>query len=118
VPALSAVAAVANGRTVIKNASRLRIKESDRLRSVSETLSALGADIRETEDGLEINGRESLKGGVVDSFGDHRIAMMAAVASASCTEPVTIKNAQAVSKSYPAFFEDFSSLGGRVVEEA
>ncbi|HHU05400.1 MAG TPA: 3-phosphoshikimate 1-carboxyvinyltransferase [Clostridiales bacterium] len=117
VPVLSAVAAVAKGRTVIKNASRLRMKESDRLRAVSETLSKLGADITETEDGLVINGRESLTGGTADSFGDHRIAMMAAVASVACTEPVTIKNAEAVNKSYPHFFEDFRSLGGRAVEE-
>ena len=117
VPVLSAVAAVAKGRTVIKNASRLRMKESDRLRAVSETLSKLGADITETEDGLVINGRESLTGGTADSFGDHRIAMMAAVASVACTESVTIKNAEAVNKSYPHFFEDFRSLGGRAVEE-
>jgi len=116
VPALSAVAAVAKGRTVIRNASRLRMKESDRLRSVRETLSALGADIAETEDGLVINGRGRLRGGTVHSFGDHRIAMMAAIASIACEGPVTIKNAEAVNKSYPHFFEDFRYLGGRAEE--
>ncbi|NLL45996.1 MAG: 3-phosphoshikimate 1-carboxyvinyltransferase [Clostridiales bacterium] len=116
VPALSAVAAIAGGTTVIKNASRLRIKESDRLQTVAGTLSALGADITETEDGLLIKGRPRLTGGVVDSCGDHRIAMMAAIAAAACVKPVTIKNAEAVNKSYPNFFRDFRSLGGRANE--
>lgn len=112
VPVLSAVAAIAEGTTLVKNASRLRIKESDRLQTVAGTLSALGADITETEDGLIINGRPRLTGGVVDSCGDHRIAMMAAIASVACIEPVTIKNAEAVNKSYPDFFKDFNTLGG------
>ena len=112
VPILAAVAAVSEGRTVISNANRLRIKESDRLKTVTETLKTLGADISEKEDGLIINGKPALKGGIVSSHGDHRIAMMSAVISTACREPVTIKNAQAVSKSYPAFFEDFNALGG------
>jgi len=116
VPVIAAVAAVAAGETVIYNAARLRIKESDRLRAVSETLSTLGADITETPDGLLIKGMESLKGGVVSSFGDHRIAMTAAVASCVCKEPVTINGAEAVDKSYPGFFRDFESLGGQVTE--
>jgi len=116
VPVLSAVASVADGVTVIKNASRLRIKESDRLHTVSKTLSALGVDIAETEDGLIIKGRERLKGGIVDSCGDHRIAMMAAITSIACTQPVTIENAQAVNKSYPDFFKDFAFLGGKLKE--
>ncbi len=116
VPVLSAVASVSEGETLIKNAGRLRIKESDRLRTVFLTLSALGAEIKETGDGLIIRGRERLSGGVVDSFGDHRIAMTAAVASTVCEKPVTIKNAEAVNKSYPGFFEDFASLGGKVLK--
>ncbi len=114
VPAIAAVASVAKGRTVIKNAARLRIKESDRLYTVSKTLSELGADIEETADGLIINGREELKGGTVDACGDHRIAMMAAIAAARCQKAVHILNAEAVRKSYPAFFEDYMSLGGKV----
>lgn len=116
VPVLSVVASVANGRTVIKNASRLRIKESDRLVSVSKTLRALGANVEETDDGLIIEGVKRLKGGTVDSYSDHRIAMMAAVASTVSEGPVKILNAEAVRKSYPGFFEDFRALGG-IVEE-
>ena len=117
VPVLSAVASVAAGETLISGAGRLRIKESDRLRSVAETLRAIGAKIRETEDGLVIRGVESLRGGTVTSFSDHRIVMMAAVASIACKEPVAINVAEVVSKSYPGFFEDFEALGGQVIED-
>jgi 3-phosphoshikimate 1-carboxyvinyltransferase len=113
VPILAAVASVAEGKTVIYNAKRLRIKESDRLRTVAATLSELGADIMETQDGLIINGKTTLKGGTVQSHGDHRIAMTAAVISSACVNPVVIENAEAVYKSYPGFFEDFSALGGK-----
>jgi 3-phosphoshikimate 1-carboxyvinyltransferase len=113
IPVLSAVASIAHGKTIIKNAARLRLKESDRLSSVTKSLTALGAGIAETEDGLVISGRGRLSGGITDSFGDHRIAMTAAVASAACDNPVIIKNAHAVNKSYPGFFSDFAALGGR-----
>jgi 3-phosphoshikimate 1-carboxyvinyltransferase len=117
-PVLAAVAAAGTGTTVIRNAARLRLKESDRLFSTAQTLTTLGADISETEDSLVIKGRPRLGGGLVDSFGDHRIAMMAAIASAACTEPVTITGAQAVNKSYPAFWKDLAALGKNLrVEE-
>jgi 3-phosphoshikimate 1-carboxyvinyltransferase len=112
VPVLASVASVADGRTVIYNAERLRIKESDRLHSVTETLTSLGADISETETGLVINGKPELNGGEVFSFGDHRIAMTAAVISAACKNPVLIQKVEAISKSYPGFFRDFAALGG------
>ena len=113
VPVLAAVASTAEGRTVIRNAERLRIKESDRLHTVATSLTSLGADVTETEDGLVINGKKTLAGGKTQSFGDHRIAMTAAVISAACTGPVIINNAEAVNKSYPTFFEDFNTaLGG------
>jgi 3-phosphoshikimate 1-carboxyvinyltransferase len=113
VPLLATVASTARGRTVIYNAKRLRYKESDRIRTTCEMLKNLGADITATEDGMIINGRDSLEGGTVDSFNDHRIVMAAAAASAKCSGDIYIKNAHAVAKSYPAFFEDFNSLGGR-----
>ena len=112
VPVLSVLAAVSPGKTEFINAARLRIKESDRLKATKEMLTALGGDCTETEDGLIINGAQKLRGGVVDSVNDHRIAMSAAVAAIACKEPVTIKNAQAVEKSYPTFFEDYKMLGG------
>jgi len=118
VPVLSAVASVAEGETTISNAGRLRIKESDRLRSVTEALLALGADIRESQDGLIIRGVKALRGGKVTSFSDHRIVMMAAAASIVCKKPVTIDVAEAVAKSYPDFFRDFEALGGQATIEA
>jgi 3-phosphoshikimate 1-carboxyvinyltransferase len=113
VPVLAAVASTAEGKTVISGAERLRLKESDRLRTVVTSLSSLGADIKETEDGLIIHGKNKLTGGEVRSFGDHRIAMTAAILSAVCSNTVLIRDAEAVKKSYPAFFDDFQKkLGG------
>ena len=106
VPVLATVASIAQGRTVIRGASRLRLKESDRIASVSAMLRALGASVKETEDGLIIDGVPHLTGGTVDTCNDHRIAMSAAVASIACTSPVTIKGAECTSKSYPDFWED------------
>ncbi|MCL2049220.1 MAG: 3-phosphoshikimate 1-carboxyvinyltransferase [Defluviitaleaceae bacterium] len=114
IPVLAAVAATCEGTSVFKNASRLRLKESDRLTATAQTLAALGADIDETPDGLIVHGKATLRGGEVDSFGDHRIAMMAAIASAACTEPVIVNGAQAVNKSYPRFWDDLRILGKRV----
>lgn len=114
VPILAVAAAAAEGETRIYGAGRLRIKESDRLQTVSAMLSTLGADITETEDGLVIRGGKPLVGGTVDSAGDHRIAMAAAIASMLCTETVTVRGAQAVNKSYPKFWEHFTLLGGTI----
>jgi 3-phosphoshikimate 1-carboxyvinyltransferase len=110
VPVLAAAASVAEGKTTIYNAERLRIKESDRLKTVAASLTSLGADITETEDGLVIIGKKSLPGGETESYGDHRIVMMAS--TVRCAGPVVIHGAEAVNKSYPRFFEDFTSLGG------
>jgi len=112
VPLLAVLCATAKGRSVIYNASRLKYKESDRLESVYSLLKNLGARIEKTDDGFIIDGVERLSGGEADSFNDHRIVMSAAVASTACENEVLIKNAFAVAKSYPAFFEDFNSLGG------
>lgn len=110
VPVLATVASVAEGTTHIFGAARVRLKESDRLVTVREMLSSLGATLVETEDGLVIEGKPALMGGTVPSAGDHRIAMSAAVASVACREPVTITGAEATAKSYPAFFDDMASL--------
>ena len=115
VPVLCAVAAVSEGETIIKNAQRLRLKESDRLAATAQVLNLLGANVTEEPDGLRIKGVEKLTGGVVDSWGDHRIAMMAGVASLVCEGSVTITGAQAVRKSYPAFWDDFRALGKEVL---
>ena len=110
VPVIAATAALAQGTTRITGAGRLRIKESDRLATTTAVLRALGADVRETNDGLVIVGKPTLGGGTVQSFGDHRIAMTAAVASLGCQAPVTIEGAQAVAKSYPTFWEQLDLL--------
>jgi 3-phosphoshikimate 1-carboxyvinyltransferase len=80
-------------------------------------LSSLGADIKITDDGLIINGGKALSGGEVSSCKDHRIAMSAAVASTICTDTVTVNSAEAVAKSYPAFWEDFAALGVEITKE-
>lgn len=114
VPPLAARAALRKGKTYIVNAARLRIKESDRLRSVTDVLSKLGADILEEPEGLTITGKDRLAGGEVDAWGDHRIAMMAAVAAIGCEKEVILTGAENVRKSYPTFWEDYESLGGQI----
>lgn len=113
VPILCVAAAKAEGTTRIYNAGRLRLKESDRIESVCRMLTELGADITATEDGMIVHGGKPLMGGTVDSCGDHRIAMAAAVASSICRGEVTILGAEAVNKSYPRFWEDLETLTKR-----
>ena len=111
VPVLATVASVAEGTTVIHHAERLRLKESDRLQTTCAMLRALGAHISETEDGLRIEGVPALSGGSVSAFGDHRIAMSAAVAAVAATAPVTVIGAECAAKSYPRFWDDIAALG-------
>ena len=116
VPVLAAAMALAEGTSMITDAERLKIKESDRLRTVYDFLNKLGADITYGGSGLSLTGKERLAGGEVESHNDHRIAMAAAVASCGCRSAVTITGAEAVRKSYPDFFKDFAALGGKVKE--
>lgn len=114
VPVLAAAMALADGSSLITNAERLKIKESDRLRTVYDFLSKLDADITYAGEGLSLTGKPALCGGEISSHNDHRIAMAAAVASCGCKGAVTITGAEAVRKSYPDFFKDFAALGGKV----
>ena len=107
VPPIAALACYAKGTTRLINASRLRMKESDRLAALASELSKIGANIEALHDELIIVGRESLDGGITDSWNDHRIAMALALASIGCQSDVIIKRADAVKKSYPKFWEDF-----------
>ena len=117
VPIMAVAAALAEGTTIIRNAERLRFKESDRLKATREELGKLGAKIVETRDGLLVHGVKALKGGVkVWSHNDHRIAMALAVASTLCQEPVVIEGMDAIRKSYPEFANDFKELGGKMHE--
>lgn len=116
IPVLTVVAALAKGETKIINAKRLRIKECDRLHAIATELNKLGADVKELEDSLIINGVKTLNGGEVSSHDDHRIAMSMAIASTRCTSDLILENPACVSKSYPNFWEDFKSLGGEFIE--
>lgn len=111
VPILSVLATFSDRPTIICNAQRLCIKESNRLETTAAMLNALGGKVRITPDGLEIF-PAVLHGGTVDSAGDHRIAMCAAIAASGASAPVTILGAECVEKSYPAFFTDYQNLGG------
>ncbi len=110
IPDLVPILAVAEGETRITGASRLRIKESDRLATTAAMLTSLGGDVTVTDDGLCIRGVKILHGGVVDAAGDHRIAMSAAIAATRADGDVTIRGAEAVAKSYPGFWDVFEEI--------
>ena len=110
-PPLVALASFCEGRSIIKGTERLKVKESDRAFTLQKEFSALGVDIQNFENRIEITGREKINGGVVSSHGDHRIAMALAVAATKSTSPVIIKGAEAINKSYPDFFNDLQKVG-------
>ena len=110
IPVLSVVAALADGKTQIVNAARLRLKESDRLESTAAMLRALGAQVEVHDSGLTVTGRPALTGGTVDPQHDHRIAMAAATAACGCAAPVTVHDRACTDKSYPRFWTDLSAL--------
>ncbi|MBR1528507.1 MAG: 3-phosphoshikimate 1-carboxyvinyltransferase [Oscillospiraceae bacterium] len=111
VPILSVLATFSDRPTFICNAQRLCMKESNRLETTAAMLNTLGGKVKVIQNGLEIY-PAALHGGTVDSAGDHRIAMCAAVAASGASGPVTILGAECVEKSYPAFFTDYQKLGG------
>lgn len=114
VPITAALAAMCQkGVTHFVNSARLRLKESDRIKSVCEMLTAVGAAASETDDGLVVWSDNQLIGGRVEGHNDHRIVMSAAILSCGCALPIDIIGAEAVEKSYPDFFKDFNSLGGK-----
>lgn len=114
IPVLTVVASLSEGETRVVNGERLRIKECDRLNAICTELNKLGANIVELDNGLVINGVKTLEGGTVYSHKDHRIAMSLAIASTMCKEEVILEEPDCVSKSYPAFWEDFKKLGGKI----
>jgi 3-phosphoshikimate 1-carboxyvinyltransferase len=113
VPAIAATAAFAEGKTVIHSAERLRIKESDRIKTTIAALNTLGIKTEERPDGMVIYGGKP-KGGIIDGANDHRIVMAFSVAAAFSQGESEITGAEAVNKSYPEFFEDLKKLGGKV----
>lgn len=112
VPAIAATAAFADGKTVIHSAERLRIKESDRIKTTLAALSAMGVKTEERPDGMIIYGGRP-HGGVIDGANDHRIVMAFSVAAAYAEGESIIDGARAIEKSYPEFFNDFNTLGGK-----
>lgn len=113
VPMIAVTAAFANGRTVIKNAERLRYKESNRIESVVNNLKLMGADVTETKDGMIINGGKRLHGAELKGYNDHRIVMAFSVAAANADGETIIDDMQSINKSYPSFFEDYMKIGGK-----
>jgi 3-phosphoshikimate 1-carboxyvinyltransferase len=113
-PPLAVLACYANGTSVIEGVGRLRHKESDRAASIIAELGNMGADISLQDDLMIIRGGKPLKGATVSSHGDHRVAMMCAVAALAATGSTRIEGAEAVSKSYPSFFEDLKTIGARI----
>lgn len=113
-PPLAVMAALRRGDTRFVGAARLRLKESDRLATVCDMLTDLGAEAEQGPDSLTVHGVNQLSGGIVDGANDHRIVMAAAIAATRCQGPVVIRGAEAVKKSYPGFWREYESLGGDV----
>ena len=106
--------AFAEGDTVVRGAAELRVKESDRIAAVVDGLTAMGADAEETEDGFFVHGTGAPpRGGVLDALGDHRMAMLGAVAGLACPEGVEVRGMEAAAVSYPGFERDLGTLLAR-----
>lgn len=110
IPVIALLASQAEGKTIIQDAEELRVKETDRIEATISTLKTLGVRATELDDGMIIYGKSLLTGGSVSSFNDHRIAMMAMIASLVTTQPVIIDDIKCVSVSYPNFLKDFKQL--------
>ncbi len=113
-PIFGVLLATLKGESTLKNCARLRIKECDRLAATCEILNKFGIKSKVEKDDLLITGGAINGGVLVDSYGDHRMAMMEAVMASFAKEKVTITNAQVVKKSYPNFWEDYIALGGEI----
>ena len=111
IPVIALLATQAEGETIIKDAHELKVKETNRIDTVVNELTKLGANITATDDGMIIKGRNHLKGGsTVSSHGDHRIGMMLAIAALICDNEVQLQQKEAIAVSYPTFFNDLEDL--------
>ncbi len=113
VPAIAVTASFVKGKTVIKGAERLRFKESDRINAVCNNLKKMGVDVKETKDGMIINGNGEVFGAKLCGYNDHRIVMAFSVAGLFAKGKTVITDAESINKSYPSFFEDYNRLGGK-----
>ncbi|ARC34012.1 3-phosphoshikimate 1-carboxyvinyltransferase [Streptococcus equinus] len=110
-PIITLLATQAQGKTVIRDAEELKVKETDRIQVVADALNAMGADIVPTEDGMIISGKTALQGAEINTFGDHRIGMMTAIAALLVQDgEVDLQRAEAINTSYPSFFSDLEGL--------
>jgi 3-phosphoshikimate 1-carboxyvinyltransferase len=109
-PLVGLLGCFAEGETVVTGAQELRVKESDRIAGVVEALNALGGRAEATEDGFAVRGTGGLRGGTVDARGDHRMAMLGAVAGLASRDGVRVLGMEAAAVSYPRFLEDLGSL--------
>jgi 3-phosphoshikimate 1-carboxyvinyltransferase len=110
IPIIALLASQAEGETVIRDASELRVKESDRISSTVENLKNIGVEAEELPDGMAIRGKSKIKGGKVKSYGDHRIAMTFIIASLISEGEIEIDDIECISTSYPDFLKDLNSL--------
>lgn len=114
IPVLAVMAAFADGRTVIRDAAELRVKETDRIEAVAENLRAMGADVAALPDGMAIEGGRPLHGALIRTFGDHRIAMSFAIAALAAKGSCVIDDGACVGASYPGFFNALATAGASV----
>ena len=110
IPVIAVMACAAEGTTIIRDAAELKVKESNRIKTVTENLKAMGARIEETDDGMIIHGGKPLHGGIIETHLDHRIAMSFAIASLIAKGETSIQNAECVNISYPAFYKELKRL--------
>lgn len=118
IPILAVIATQLDGTLTIRDARELRVKESDRIRAIVDNLRSLGVEVEEFEDGLRLRGRQRLRGGRIDSRGDHRIAMSFAVGGLIADGETTIDGAEAASVSLPEFYQLIAAMGATVREES
>ena len=109
-PLVALLGCFAEGETVVRGAAELRVKESDRIATVVDGLRGLGADIEALEDGFAVRGRGMLRGGRIDAHGDHRLALLGAVAGLASQEGVEVVGMEAAKVSYPGFAQDIATL--------
>lgn len=110
IPIIAILAAFASGKTIIRDAGELKVKETDRILTITANMLAIGADITPTSDGMIIKGGAALKGSSVDSYMDHRIAMAFAIAGLACEGTTTLNHSHCVDVSYPQFFQTLHAL--------
>ena len=111
-PLVALLGCFAEGETVVEGAAELRLKESDRIATVVDGLGALGGDLEATEDGFVVRGTGGLRGGTLHAHGDHRLAMLGAVAGLASREGVEVVGMEAAAVSYPGFAADLAALTG------